>query len=71
MTIWVGEIYWFNPSEVNVDAGYYCGPLCAYGGHFHLRRAGWGWYVESSSDAYISELKRPAMQSDETNHWDG
>ena len=55
MTIWVGEID--------------CGPLCAYGAHFHLRRAGWGWYVESYSDAFISELTRPAKQSDETNHW--
>jgi hypothetical protein len=60
ITIWVGDIRSLNSSDVDVDAGYNCGPLCAYGGHFHLRRAGWGWYVESVSDSYIAGLTGPA-----------
>lgn len=63
ITIWVDEIRWLNPFEVDVRAGYYCGVFCAYGADFHLRRAGWGWYIDSISGAILSDLTGPPMPS--------
>jgi hypothetical protein len=63
IVIQIQEIRWQSSSDVNVTAGYNCGPLCTYGGSFHLRRAGWGWYVDSASNNYISHLIRPRTKS--------
>ncbi len=49
-----GKIIWVNAREATVDGGYYCGMLCAWGGQFHVRRAGWGWYVDSTTESFIS-----------------
>ena len=54
ITLFVSTFYWFSSTEVELDAGYYCGLLCAYGGSFHVRRAGWGWHVDSLSDRFVS-----------------
>jgi hypothetical protein len=53
---YVGEIRWQNWNEADVTAGYGCGTLCAYVGIFHVRRTGWGWYVESVGDSLISRI---------------
>jgi hypothetical protein len=56
-TISVGEIREVNASEVIVEANYYCGMLCGYGGRFSVLRKAWGWSVDTVSDVWVSDCE--------------
>jgi hypothetical protein len=49
-----GKIKWLSSANVKVDGGYYCGPLCASGEMFELRKRDGKWQVVKSEMEWIS-----------------
>jgi hypothetical protein len=50
----LAEIHWLSDTEVNVEGGYACGTMCGFSANFHVRRGGWGWYVDEINPIFIS-----------------
>jgi hypothetical protein len=48
------HIKWLAKDSVDVEGGYYCGPLCASGNVFHLRKESGKWQVVKAEMQWIS-----------------
>jgi hypothetical protein len=47
-------IKWISSTHVNVEGGYYCGPLCASGQTFYVEKQNGRWKVTGSRMSWIS-----------------
>ncbi len=50
----VYEVKWINRREVEVEAGYYAGPLSGSRDLFHVAREGGRWIVKSRTNMWVS-----------------